>query len=146
MQLSTHTDFSLRVLIYLALHQGQRPATVQEIARAYGVSANHIAKVAQTLGQFEYVQSIRGRNGGLALAAPAAEIRVGAVVRAVENLKILECFGSGSSCPIEPVCQLKIIVQQAQQAFLMTLDEYTLADLVGQREALEGLLFKSGTL
>ncbi len=146
MQLSTHTDFSLRVLTYLALHKEQRPATVQEMAKAYGISANHVAKVAQTLVQHGYVRSLRGRNGGLMLALPPADIRIGAVVRAIENLTLLECFGTGSSCPIEPACQLKMIVQKAQQAFLATLDEYTLADLIGQRETLENLLFMPAKL
>lgn len=144
MQLSTHTDFSLRVLIYLSLQKECVPVTVHNIAQHYGISANHVAKVAQTLTQLGYVQSVRGRNGGLILAVPAASINVGQIVRAVENLKLLECFGSGASCPIEPACQLKNILQQAQLAFLATLDEYFLADLIVQRAALEQLLFKSG--
>lgn len=146
MQLSTHTDFSLRVLIYLVLQKGSEPVTVQKIAEDYGISANHVAKVAQTLIQLEYVRSVRGRSGGLLLAVPAANINVGQIVRSVENLKLLECFGSDSVCPIEPVCKLKGILQKAQQAFLATLDEYTLADLVGQPQALEQLLFRSGAL
>ena len=146
MRLSTHTDYSLRVLIYLALQKESVPVTVQKIAEDYAVSANHIAKVAQTLVQFEFVRSVRGRYGGLVLAQPAASIGVGQVVRAVENLQLLECFGSDSSCPIEPVCQLKNIVHKAQYAFLATLDKYTLADLIVQREGLEKLLFKSSHL
>ncbi len=144
MQLSIHTDFSLRVLIYLALQKECVPVTVQKIADDYSISANHVAKVAQTLTQLGYVQSLRGRSGGLVLAVPAVSINVGQVVRAVENLKLLECFGSGSSCPIEPVCQLKNILQKAQLAFLATLDEYTLADLIEPRAALGELLFRSG--
>ena len=146
MRLSTHTDYSLRVLMYLALQQDSAPVTVQKIAEDYGVSANHIAKVAQTLAQFDYVRSVRGRYGGLVLAQPAAKIGVGQVVRAVENLQLVECFGSGSSCPIEPVCRLKNILHKAQLAFLTTLDEYTVADLVAQREELEKFLFKSSVL
>ena len=146
MQLSRHTDFSLRVLIYLALQKETAPVTVQKIAEDYGVSINHVAKVAQTLVRFEYVQSLRGRSGGLLLARPAASISVGQAVRDLEYLKLLDCFGSGSECPIEPVCQLKNILHKAQHAFLTTLDEYTLADLIGRREALETLLFKSGPL
>ena len=146
MRLSTHTDYSLRVLMYLALQKDSAPVTVQKIAEDYGVSVNHIAKVAQTLVQFDYVRSVRGRYGGLVLAQPAAKIGVGQVVRAVENLQLVECFGSGSSCPIEPVCRLKNILHTAQLAFLTTLDEYTVADLVAQREELEKLLFKSSAL
>ena len=144
MQLSTHTDFSLRVLIYLALQKECMPVTVQKIADDYSISANHVAKVAQTLTQLGHVKSLRGRSGGLVLAVPAASINVGQVVRSVENLKLLECFGSGSSCPIEPVCKLKTIVQKAQLAFFATLDEYTLADLIEPKAALGWLLFRSG--
>ena len=143
MQLSTHTDFCLRVLIYLALQKKCMLVTVQKIADDYGISSNHVAKVAQTLTQLGHVQSLRGRSGGLVLAVPAASINVGQVVRSVENLKLLECFGSGSNCPIEPVCQLKGIVQKAQLAFLTTLDEYTLADLIKPRAALGQLLFRT---
>ncbi|HKM27287.1 MAG TPA: Rrf2 family transcriptional regulator [Thiopseudomonas sp.] len=146
MQLSTHTDFSLRVLIYLALQKECTPVTVQKIADDYGISANHVAKVAQTLTQLGYVKSLRGRSGGLVLAVLAQDINVGQVVRSVENLKLLECFGSGSNCPIEPVCLLKGILQKAQLAFLATLDEYSLADLLGQRVELEQLLFRSSVL
>lgn len=146
MQLSTHTDFSLRVLIYLALKKDSVPVTVQKISQDYGVSANHIAKVGQTLTQLGYVQSVRGRSGGLLLALPAERINVGQIVREVENLKLLECFAPGSTCPIEPRCRLKHILHQALQAFLATLDAYTLADLIAEPEALEALLFRSGPL
>ncbi|HZJ91685.1 MAG TPA: Rrf2 family transcriptional regulator [Thiopseudomonas sp.] len=146
MQLSTHTDFSLRVLIYLALQKDSAPVTVQKIAEDYGISANHVAKVGQTLTQLNYVKSLRGRNGGLVLAVPPSSINVGKIVRAVENLKLLECFAPGSTCPIEPVCELKHILYKAQAAFLATLDQYTLADLIGDKAGLEKLLFRSGTL
>lgn len=144
MQLSTHTDLSLRVLIYLALQKEPLPVTLQTLAEGYGVSANHIAKVGQTLTHLGYVQSVRGRNGGLLLALPVNAINVGEVVRRVENLQLLQCFGSGSACPIEPACRLKSILHKALQAFLATLDEYSLADLVAQPETLEVLLFSSG--
>jgi len=87
MQLTTHTDYSLRLLIYLGLSRDKAPATVQEIALSYGISANHIAKGAQTLTRLGYVKSLRGRGGGLVLAGDPERISVGEVDRQTENLK-----------------------------------------------------------
>ena len=140
MQLTTHTDYSLRTLIYLALSEEQKPVTIQDIAGSYGVSANHIAKVAQTLVQFGYVRSMRGRSGGLVLNRHPSEINVGQVVRKTENLRLLECFGPDSSCPIEPACTLRTVLGRAQEAFLETLDHYALADLTSNAQALRLLL------
>ncbi|WP_101675095.1 Rrf2 family transcriptional regulator [Alloalcanivorax mobilis] len=140
MQLTTHTDYALRLLIYLAISEQKAPATVQEIALSYGISANHIAKVAQTLVQLDYVKSLRGRGGGLVLARQAHTIRIGSVVRETENLKLLECFGPDSSCPIDPACTLKKILGRAQEAFLEELDRHTLADLVTNGGELRQLL------
>ena len=142
MQLSTHTDYSLRTLIHLSLRGGDTPVTVQEIARDYGISANHVAKVAQTLSQLGYVKSLRGRGGGLVLAQSPQAINVGELVRQTENLKLLECFGPNPPCPIDPACKLKRVLQQAQQAFLEVLDGYTLDQLARNRRELERLLFK----
>lgn len=142
MQLSTHTDYSLRTLIYLALRKDSVPVTVQEVSDDYGISANHVAKVAQTLTQLGYIQSLRGRGGGLVLATPARDINVGQLVRETENLKLLECFGPDSTCPIEPGCKLKHVLMSAQQAFLAVLDEVCLQDLVGNHKELEMLLFR----
>lgn len=130
MQLTTHTDYALRVLMFLALWERETPATVQEIALGYGVSANHISKVAQTLVQLGCIKSLRGRGGGLMLAQATGDIRVGAIVRETENLKLLECFGPNSPCPIDPACTLKKIFGRAQEAFLEELDRYTLTDLI----------------
>lgn len=132
MHLTSHTDYSLRVLIYLALQPASGQATVQEVATRYGISSHHVAKVAQRLVQLGYVVSHRGRGGGLALASAPEEINVGQVVRGTEPLELLECFGPNSTCPIDPSCRLKGILHEAQQAFLGVIDHYTLADLVGQ--------------
>lgn len=140
MQLTTHTDYSLRLLIYLGLSRDKAPATVQEIALSYGISANHIAKVAQTLTRLGYVKSLRGRGGGLVLAGTPERISVGEVVRQTENLKLLECFGENSSCPIDPACTLKKVLGRAQEAFLQVLDGYTLAELITNDTELRGLL------
>lgn len=140
MQLTTHTDYALRLLIYLALSEDDAPATVQQAALSYGISANHIAKVAQTLVQLGYIKSLRGRGGGLVLARPAEKIVVGEVVRQTENLRLLECFGPDSSCPIDPACILKGMLGRAQDAFLKELDRHTLADLIDNGEELRALL------
>ena len=140
MQLTTHTDYSLRLLIYLAILEEDKPGTVQAAARHYGISSNHLAKVAQTLVQLGYVDSLRGRGGGLRLAKSIETIGLGRVVRETENLQLLECFGTNSTCPIIPACKLKQIMADAQLAFLAVLDRYTLADLVHNRSSLHKLL------
>lgn len=140
MQLTIHTDYSLRLLIYLVVHRGDRPPTVQDAATRYGISVNHLAKVAQTLVQLGYVISHRGRGGGLELAQPANAIKLGDIVRQTENLQLLECFGPDSSCPIEPACNLKRVLGKAQKAFLDVLDNYTLADLTSNKGKLRALL------
>ncbi|MQX52945.1 RrF2 family transcriptional regulator [Alcanivorax sediminis] len=130
MQLTTHTDYALRTLICLSLQPDSAPMTVHEIARRYDISANHVAKVAQTLTQLGYINSLRGRGGGLVMAQAADTINLGTLVRETENLKLLECFAEGSQCAIEPACKLKNMFMQAQQAFLKVLDGYTLADVI----------------
>ncbi|MBO9471458.1 Rrf2 family transcriptional regulator [Endozoicomonas sp. G2_2] len=140
MQLTTHTDYSLRLLIYLAVRKEGMPATVQAAADRYCISANHMAKVAQTLVLYGYINSQRGRGGGLSLAKPATQINIGAVVRRTENLRLLECFGPNSTCPIDPACRLKNILGRAQTAFLEVLDEYSLDALVTNEDELRMLL------
>lgn len=140
MQLTAHTDYSLRLLIYLAvIPPGEKP-TVQNAATRYHISVNHLAKVAQTLVQLGYVQSLRGRSGGLKLAMPASNILIGRLIRQTENLQLLECFGQSSSCPIDPACNLKRALGDAQKAFLEVLDRYSLADLTSNRAKLHALL------
>ncbi|MGM8929960.1 RrF2 family transcriptional regulator [Salinicola halophyticus] len=143
MKLTTHTDYALRLLIYLSIRNDEMPATVQAAASHYGISNHHLAKVAQTLVQLGYVASHRGRGGGLRLQCHAEKINIGALVRQTENLELLECFGPNSSCPIEPGCRLKNALWKAQQAFLETLDGYVLADLTGNEQELRILLFAS---
>lgn len=142
MQLTVHTDYALRLLIYMAVKQDDEPATVQEVAQRYAISSHHVAKVARTLVQLGYLISHRGRGGGLELTRPASQINIGDVVRQTENLRLLECFGPSSTCPIDPGCTLKGILGQALQAFLEVLDQYTLSDLVENRMELRGLLAK----
>ncbi len=130
MRLTAYTDYSLRMLIYLASHPERRP-TIAEIADCYGISKNHLTKVAHNLGLGGYVTTARGRGGGLVLARPASEIRVGDVVRSAEpDMAIVPCFDGGArACAIAPACKLKGALYRAQAAFMAVLDDYSLADL-----------------
>lgn len=134
MQLTSHTDFALRLLIYLAVQEEHKQATVHDAAERYGISTNHLAKVAQKLVQLGYINSHRGRGGGLELAMAPEKINIGRLVRATESLQLVECFGANSTCPIEPGCTLKSILSDAQKAFLKVLDGYSLADLTQQNK------------
>jgi Rrf2 family nitric oxide-sensitive transcriptional repressor len=140
MQLTAHTDYSLRLLIFLAIARNGHTGTVQSAANHYGISVNHLAKVAQTLVQLGYIHSLRGRGGGLKLAKPVKDISLGEVVRQTENLQLLECFGENSSCPIVSACNLKRVLANAQQEFLNVLDQYSLADLTSNKLKLRKLL------
>lgn len=136
MQLTTHSDYALRLLVYLAIHPKDKPATVKDAAERYDVSTNHLAKVAQKLVQEKFVLSQRGRGGGLKLAMEPEAINIGKLIRKTENLELLECFGDNCSCPIENVCILFSAMRKAQKAFLDVLDDYTLADIVKNKPEL----------
>jgi Rrf2 family nitric oxide-sensitive transcriptional repressor len=134
MQLSLHSDYALRVL--MALAAGDRQLSVDEIARRYAISRNHLAKVAQRLQAEGYVETFRGRGGGMRLARPADEIVVGDVVRRFENLDgFVGCFESGMGCAVNGLCALKPALNGALAAFLHHLDGYRLSDLVPDRPA-----------
>lgn len=141
MRLTTFTDYSLRVLIYLGLRDN-RLATIADIATAYGVSKNHLMKVVHFLGQQGYLETQRGKSGGLRLARPPGEINLGRLVRDTEsNTVLLECFEPETSeCRIEPVCALRGILNRSLQAFFGVLDEYTLADVLSNRTQLVQIL------
>ena len=137
MQLTHFSDYSLRVLLYL-MAQPERWVPLPEISRAYGVSQHHLVKVAQLLQELGYIESSRGRSGGLRLAKPASSINVGAVVRATEpHLNLVECFDAKTNtCPIDPVCGLKGALLAAQKAFFRELERFTLADFEPKAPAL----------
>jgi Rrf2 family nitric oxide-sensitive transcriptional repressor len=141
MRLTTFTDYSLRVLIYLGTDADQR-ASVGEIAEAYGISKNHLLKVILFLATEGYVVTTRGKGGGVQLKIDPDRIRVGDVVRKSEAGSVLvECFSQGGSdCRIERVCQLRGAFQKAAQAFYAVLDTYTLADLIANRAVLKRTL------
>ncbi|MCF2515814.1 Rrf2 family transcriptional regulator [Sphingomonas sp. G124] len=132
MQLSLHTDYALRILMALAASEEQ--LSVDWIARRYGISRNHLAKVAQGLQSEGLIQTYRGRGGGMRLARPPSDINVGDVVRRFESLdSFVSCMGGGPGCAINGVCGLRPALAGALRAFLDHLDEYSLADLVSER-------------
>ncbi len=137
MRLTYHTDFALRLLISLAVVE-ERLVTIEELARRHGLSRNHLMKVAQTLVSLGYVTGVRGRAGGLKLAKPAATIRMGEVVRALEDdILLVECLGNGPiTCILSGACLLTHTMGRAMEAFFASLDEVTLADLAAPRMAL----------
>lgn len=135
MRLSLHADYSFRVLIYMAAHPGETASTAS-ISRAYGISRHHLVRVVKTLEDHGYLNVTAGRSGGVELARPPQEIRLGQVVRDVEpNLALLECFQpETNTCPIIGVCGLKAYLRSALSAFLTDLDRHTLADMTGDRQ------------
>jgi Rrf2 family nitric oxide-sensitive transcriptional repressor len=140
MQLDKFTDYALRVLVGLAV-RGPERWPVSAIAQAYGLSEHHLAKVASQLAREGFVLSERGRGGGLTLARDAAEINIGAVVRALKaDSPVAECFGADHSCRIMPACGLRTPLQEAQEAFFAALDNYTLADVTKSQRSLAKLL------
>jgi len=140
-RLTVYTDFSLRLLMFLAL-RSDRLATIAEIAKAYGVSRNHLMKVAHQLGLAGYVETVRGKGGGLRLAREPKDIVLGEVVRHAEpDMALVPCFDPvGASCAILPCCRLIHALAGARRAFLTALDQHTLADLVRPRARLRRLL------
>lgn len=131
MQLTVHTDYALRVLLYLA-HFPERRAGTEEISSAYGISKNHLVRVVQTLADAGYVRVTVGRSGGVQLAGDPGSMRLGQIVRSTEaSFRLVECHDEvNNSCPILPVCGLKAILDDALTCFLTELDRYTLGDLV----------------
>lgn len=131
MNLTLHSDYSLRILLYLAEHRDRQVST-REISDAYGISRNHLVRVVQTLDSHGFVKASAGRSGGVMLARDPSKINIGGVVRKTEpNFRIVECFDQEqNTCRILPVCSLRGVLQDALESFFAVLDGYTLADLV----------------
>lgn len=146
MQLTRFTDYTLRVLISVGLNDKRREkrgVTIGEISAQYGISRNHLMKVVQHLAHSGYLETLRGKGGGLRLARPAAEINLGRVVRDVEGtFHVVPCFDEQREnlCVIVPACVLRNVLGRALAAFLEVLDEYTLEDLLGPDRRLAQLL------
>jgi Rrf2 family nitric oxide-sensitive transcriptional repressor len=141
MRLTQHTDYALRVLIYAGVKRDAL-STIPEIVRHFDISKGHLMKVVQRLAQKGYLQTIRGKKGGLRLARAPSEISVGAVVRDMEQeLGVLGCLQNVEGfCRIEECCRLRSALREATDAFLSALDRHTIADLLQPRRALARLL------
>lgn len=141
MRLTFHTDYALRMLMCLAARP-DKPWTVSDVAMHYGISRNHLLKVALNLGRMGIVRTSRGRSGGISLARPAGEINLGDLVRRVEDdFALVECMqAAGGSCVIAPACRLKGVMKEALDAYLAVFDRYTLADLSSNASELAALL------
>jgi Rrf2 family nitric oxide-sensitive transcriptional repressor len=133
MQLTTFTDYSLRVLIYAAVRPESRCLTT-DVARAFGISRHHVVKVVNELQHLGYLDTTRGRHGGFALAMPPDRIRIGEVVQRTEGtMTLVECFDRDTNtCPLTRACGLKGALGEAVNAFLAVLDRYSLADFIAE--------------
>ncbi|MDQ2879127.1 MAG: Rrf2 family transcriptional regulator [Pseudomonadota bacterium] len=135
MRLTRYTDYAMRVLLHLAA-ESDRKASIAAIADAYGVSHNHLMKVVHKLGKAGYVESVRGRSGGIRLARPAGEINLGAVLRLTEEgFDLVDC----AHCVIAPACGLTGVVNEALAAFLEVFDRRSLADILDRKEGLRAI-------
>src|SRR6516225_6407416 len=140
MRLTYSTDYALRLLMLVGL-EAQRLVTIEEVADRFGISKNHLMKVAYQLGQAGYLETVRGRNGGLRLGKAPSQIVVGEVVRKIEpDFAVVECENPGRYCRIAGCCTLRSAIREAVHAFLEKLDEYTLEDLLRPKTKLRHLL------
>ena len=132
MQLTSFTDYALRILVYAAARPDQRCLTA-DVASAYGVSRHHVVKVVNELQHLGYIETTRGRSGGFTLARSPEHIRVGDVVRRTESAMLVECFDRHTNtCPLAQACGLKGALAEAFAAFLAVLDRYSIADMVAR--------------
>jgi Rrf2 family nitric oxide-sensitive transcriptional repressor len=140
MQITTFSDYALRILIYLTLHENR--VSTDTIANTYGISFHHAAKAAQQLVHMGHVKSTRGRFGGISLARAPEDINIGALLRETESkIGLVDCLREdGGTCRITPACGLKHILSEARDSFFETLDQYTLVDITKSRSALTALL------
>lgn len=147
MQLTLHTDYALRVLIYLA-QKKDALATISEIADFYNISRNHLVKVVHHLAQEDFIHTTRGKHGGMRLARAAELIAIGQVVRRMEpNFDIVECFSNRNQpCTVTPVCTLKKVLHRASSEFLALLDQYSVADAIEQNQTTEQIFAVSQLL
>lgn len=141
MRLTQYSNFTLRTLQLIAL-RAPGIVTVDDVARAHRISKAHLVKVAHELGRRGYIETIRGRRGGMRLARPADQITVGEIIRWTEApLELVECFNpETNTCPLLGACHLSRGIQRALRAFLSVLDDMTIADIAINRDALLGRL------
>lgn len=132
MQITQHTDYAFRVLLYAASNP-DRLVNISRIAKDYDISKTHLMKVVPALVKAGCILSVRGANGGLKLADAPEKINVGYVFRQLESMQLVECFRDNNRCYITPACRLSSVFDGAQRAFLHYLDSYTLADLLNHK-------------
>lgn len=139
MRLTLFTDYSLRVLLVLATRT-ESLVTIADLTHAYGISQAHLMKVTHMLGKSGWVETVRGRNGGMRLAMHPSKLKIGTVVRQLESdFAVVECFGANNTCVLTGGCELASVLARATQAFLDELDRYSLADVANASPALMGL-------
>lgn len=141
MRLTIYTDYALRMLIYLGAN-GDRLCSIGTIATRYGISKNHLMKVAIELSSQGLIETVRGNGGGIRLAKPPNQISIGKVVRLTESdMHLVGCFDkTGPSCIISSHCILKTVLEDALNSFLLVLDNYTLEDILTKRDKIQSLL------
>lgn len=141
MRLTLHTDYALRVLIHVGLNDGGL-TTISDIAESFDISKHHLMKIVNDLSEKGYLDTVRGRHGGIRLMRKPLDITIGQVVRDTEDrLHIIGCLAHTGYCRIERVCVLRGLLRDATDAFLAVLDAHTLADLLKPHKALSSLLF-----
>jgi len=139
MQLTRQTDYAIRVMMFLGVQKDDRLVTISDIAYHFDISRNHLMKIVHRLGQKEYIQTVRGKYGGLRLERDPSSIKLGELVRDFETtLDVVDC--KKLTCPITGSCDLKPIMQKAQEAFLSVIDQYTLQNLLNNPADLRSLL------
>lgn len=140
MRLTRFTDYSLRALIYVGVRH-PRLCSIKEVGERYGIAQGHLTKIVHELGRAGYLETVRGRGGGIRLGMDPSEINIGEVVRRTEpDFQIVECFGPETGvCCIEPVCALSPILEEAVAQFMSVLDRYTLEDLLASKKLLAQL-------
>lgn len=142
MRLTRYTDYSLRVLIHLALHD-DRLCSIGEMSRTYDVSHNHLMKVVNALAHDGFIKTVRGRAGGMRLARPPEEITVGEVVRRTEEgFELADCSG----CALSPACGLTSVLAKGMQAMMAVFDSFTIADLLTDKDVMRRLINRESPL
>jgi Rrf2 family nitric oxide-sensitive transcriptional repressor len=138
MRLTNHSDYALRVLLYLGARPGAR-VTTKVIADGFGISMSHLQKVVRTLGELGVVTLHRGVKGGVELSKPAGQISIGTVMRGLEgDAALVECFSPTlNECVITSVCGLKPAFYRAREAFFESLDPVTLHQIVAGKSGQE---------
>lgn len=130
MRLTTMSDYAMRLLMHVGQHPG-RLCTIAEVARAHDISEAHLTKITHQLALAGWLETVRGKGGGMRLATPPQQIGLGAVVRSIEpDFKLVECLAQDSTCQLSSSCHLTGIINGALQSFMQYLDSYTLADLL----------------